>query len=169
MTLRMFCHVTYSARTVIVFATTLFLFVSINAQAQDQTKDGQTKDDHAIASAMAAMDEFMLAFNDKDSDEWAATLNYPHVRFASGTVTVWDSAEEFSDTDAFQSLARLGWDHSHWLTRDVVLVSPDKVHIAALFQRFNEANEIIGTYQSLYIVTKVNGHWGTQARSSLAP
>jgi len=48
-------------------------------------------------------------------------------------------------------------------------VSPAKVHIATKFQRFNEKNESIGTYESLYIVTKADGHWGTQARSSLAP
>ena len=28
---------------------------------------------------------------------------------------------------------------------------------------------VTGTDQSLYIVTLVDGHWGTQARSSLAP
>ncbi|MFT4711677.1 MAG: hypothetical protein ACJAVI_000135 [Candidatus Azotimanducaceae bacterium] len=166
MTFRMFLRAVYSARTCLTVAATLFLCVSIITQAQAQN---QSDDDRAIEGAMGAMNEFMLAFNDKDSDAWAATLNYPHVRFASGTVTVWDNAEEFSDTKTFQTLARSGWDHSHWLTREVVLVSSDKVHIAALFQRFNGDNEIIGTYQSLYIVTQVNGHWGTQARSSLAP
>ena len=83
------------------------------------------------------MDEFLLAFNQQDAAGWAASLNYPHVRFASGTVTVWNSAADFSDTDAFEMLSKSGWDHSHWLTRDVVLVSPQKVHIATAFQRFN--------------------------------
>lgn len=129
----------------------------------------QNSDDEAIAGAMGAMDAFMTAFNARDPKAWAASLNYPHVRFASGTVTVWESAEEFAKTDSFNRLQRVGWDHSHWLTRDVVLVSPSKVHIATTFQRFNAKNEAIGTYQSLYIVTKVDGHWGTQARSSLAP
>ena len=96
-------------------------------------------------------------------------MNYPHVRFASGKVTVWDNAKEFSDTKTFQTLARSGWDHSHWLTRDVTLAAPGKVHIATVFQRFNSDNEVIGTYESLYIITKLNDHWGTQARSSLAP
>lgn len=127
------------------------------------------QDEEAIAGAMAAMDAFMLGFNARDPDAWAASLNYPHVRFASGTVTVWDSAEEFAKTRAFETLPRTGWDHSHWLTRDVVLVSPLKVHIATVFQRFNGDNQVLGTYESLYIVTQVDGHWGTQARSSLAP
>ena len=137
--------------------------LSISAVAQNSAEE------EAVAGAMEAMDAFMLGFNARDPQAWAASLNYPHVRFASGTVTVWDSAEEFSQTLAFESLPASGWDHSHWLTRDVVLVSSAKVHIATVFQRFNSDNEVLFTYESLYIVTKVDGHWGTQARSSLAP
>ena len=138
--------------------------LSISAAAQNSAEE-----EAAVAGAMGAMDAFMLGFNSRDPQAWAASLNYPHVRFASGTVTVWDSAEEFSQTLAFESLPASGWDHSHWLTRDVVLVSSAKVHIATVFQRFNSDNEVLFTYESLYIVTKVDGHWGTQARSSLAP
>ena len=48
---------------------------------------------------MVTLDGFMLGFNKKDLEAVSVTLNYPHVRFASGTVTVWDSAEEFAQTD----------------------------------------------------------------------
>ena len=142
----------------------LTCIVGLNVAAQTSVEE-----EEAIAGAMGAMDEFMLGFNARDPEAWAASLNYPHVRFASGSVTVWDSAEEFAQTLAFESLPSTGWDHSHWLTRDIVLVSSEKVHIATVFQRFNSDNEVLFTYESLYIVTKVDGHWGTQARSSLAP
>ena len=132
--------------------------------AQDQ--DGNTL---AIDNAMSALDEFMEAFNSRDMKAWAATLNYPHVRFASEAVSVWANAEEFERGATFDRLPRTGWDHSSWLARDVSLVSPGKVHVNTVFQRFNDKNEPIGTYESLYIVTLVDGHWGTQARSSLAP
>lgn len=135
----------------------------LNAQVQNEN-------DAAIASAMAALDEFMLTFNARDPVAWAGSLNYPHVRFASGTVTIWHSAEEFAAGETFERLAAIGWDHSHWLSREVVLVSAGKVHVNTVFQRFNANNEPIGTYESLYIVTRdANCHWGTQARSSLAP
>lgn len=137
--------------------------------SQQLFAQSQAEIDEAVAGAMGAMDAFMIAFNARDPEAWAASLNYPHVRFASGGVTVYEDAEEFAQTTAFQSLPRTGWDHSHWLTREVTLASTGKVHIATLFQRFNSDNEIIGTYESLYIITLVNGHWGTQARSSLAP
>ncbi len=130
----------------------------------------QSENESAIASAMAALDEFMLTFNSRDPVAWASSLNYPHVRFASGTVTIWHTAEEFASGESFERLAAEGWDHSRWISREVVLASPGKVHVNTVFQRFNANNESIGTYESLYIVTRdTNGHWGTQARSSLAP
>ena len=126
-------------------------------------------DEAADAAAMQVLDEFMLAFNARDMEAWAATLQYPHVRFASASVSVYEDPAAFGDRDVFRMLAETGWDHSHWLTREVVLSSPDKVHINTTFQRFNAANEPIGTYESLYIVTRVDRRWGIQARSSLAP
>ena len=151
-----------SLTSVLIAFSVLFINASAAAQSDDEIEQ-------AIVGAMAALDEFMLSFNARDPQAWAASLNYPHVRFASGGVTVWQSAEDFAQTRAFESLSRLGWDHSHWLSRDVTLASPDKVHVATVFQRFNSDNQPIATYQSLYIVTNVDGHWGTQARSSLAP
>jgi|APSaa5957512535_1039671.scaffolds.fasta_scaffold00972_17 hypothetical protein len=127
--------------------------------------DNQT----AIALAMGTLDKFILEFNNRDLEAVAATLNYPHVRFASGNVVIFEGAKSFADRLLYKTLTDSGWDHSHWLSRDVVLSSPDKVHIATTFQRYNESNEPIGTYESLYIVTQKNGHWGIQARSSLAP
>ena len=151
------------------FLSVIFISLSLLVGTTPLSAQSDSELEEAIAGAMGAMDAFMLGFNARDPQAWAASLNYPHVRFASGGVTVWESAEEFAETRAFETLPRTGWDHSHWLTRDVTLASPGKVHIATLFQRFNSDNEIIGTYQSLYIITNIDGHWGTQARSSLAP
>ncbi|PCI79553.1 MAG: hypothetical protein COB20_04525 [SAR86 cluster bacterium] len=151
------------------YAQQICVFVVLSVLSISAVAQIAAEEEEAIAGAMAAMDSFMLGFNARDPEAWAASLNYPHVRFASGTVTVWESAEEFAQTRAFETLPSSGWDHSHWLTRDVVLVSSAKVHIATVFQRFNSDNEVLFTYESLYIVTKVDGHWGTQARSSLAP
>ena len=127
--------------------------------------------DDSEKMAMQAMDEFMSGFNAKDPKAWAASLNYPHVRFASGSVTVWESAEDFAKTavNSFTRLQAAGWDHSVWDSRDAVQVTEDKVHIVVQFSRFTEEDKRFATFQSLYIVTKKDGHWGTQARSSFAP
>ena len=47
--------------------------------------------------AIQATDNFLKAFNAKDAVEWAATLNYPHIRFSNGSVTTWDSEEEYAE------------------------------------------------------------------------
>ena len=95
--------------------------------------------------------------------------SYPHVRFAGSEVTVWDTKEEYSSVDIFDRLTSTGWHHSAWLSRKVILVSEDKVHISTVFQRYDKSNNPLKQYQSLYIVTNKDGHWGVQARSSLAP
>ena len=150
------------------FITIFVIIVLTNVALAQEIEDHK----QSISEAMEALDAFMLAFNARDPEAWAASLNYPHVRFASGTVTVWNSASEFAEnarSRSFVALPRSGWDHSDWLTREVTLASENKVHFSTQFQRFNSANELLGTYSSLYIVTRVNDRWGAQARSSLAP
>ena len=123
----------------------------------------------AIENAMGVLDSFMTHFNERDMKKWSETLNYPHVRFAGSEVTVWNTKEEYSAIDIFERLASTGWHHSAWLSRKVILVSENKVHISTIFQRYDENNNPLKQYQSLYIVTNKDGHWGVQARSSLAP
>jgi len=120
-------------------------------------------------AALEVLDRFMTAFNAQDSEAWALTLHYPHVRFASQTVKVYNDPASFASALRFPRLIETGWHHSAWTKRTVTLSSPTKVHIETEFERFNDRNESIGRYQSLYIVTKLNQRWGIQARSSLAP
>ena len=123
----------------------------------------------AIQESMKVLDSFMSTFNSRDMKTWSKTLNYPHVRLAGGKVTVWSTEEEYAAEDIFERLASTGWNYSAWLSREVILVSEDKVHISTVFQRYDKDHNPMKKYQSLYIVTKQNGEWGVQARSSLAP
>ena len=142
----------------------MLVLLGITAQLNAAEHDDQ------VAAAMKALDEFMAAFNARDPEAWAATLNYPHVRLASGTVRVWETQDEYAaymDFDAFAK--RFGWDHSAWDKREVVQSGQDKIHFATTFSRYDKDGNKIATFDSLYVVTKRNGHWGTQARSSFAP
>lgn len=125
--------------------------------------------DEPETAAIKVLDQFMTAFNARDTEAWSDTLHYPHVRFASQTVKVYPDPASFKRTLRFPSLIESGWHHSAWTQRSVTMASPEKVHIETEFERFNDQNESIGRFQSLYIVTKMNGNWGIQARSSLAP
>ncbi len=119
--------------------------------------------------ARKAMDDFMTAFNARDPQAWAATLNFPHVRFASNEVKVYNTAEEFAREMRDYPKRLTPWDYSRWESMRVIQSGPDKVHFEVTFVRFDAAGKEIGKFPSLYIVTLKNGHWGVQARSSFAP
>jgi hypothetical protein len=122
------------------------------------------------AAALKSLEEYMRAFNARDAAAWAATLNYPHVRIASGEVKVWRTAEEYIAGFDFGRFAdAIGWERSAWDSIEFIQSSEDKVHAAVQFSRYNAENERIATYRSFYVLTNHNGHWGTQARSSFAP
>lgn len=126
-------------------------------------------DPEAERNARKAMDDFMTAFNSRDPKAWAATLNYPHVRFASNQVRIYNSAEEFARESVDYPKRLAPWDHSKWESMKVIQSGPDKVHFAVEFIRYDAAGKEIGRFPSLYIVTLKDGHWGVQARSSFAP
>lgn len=116
-----------------------------------------------------SLDDYMAAFNARDTETWAGTLHYPHVRIASSRVRVWQNKQEYIDYMDFSRLTAIGWDHSQWDSREIVQSTKDKAHVAVQFSRFNKDNEKIATYESFYVLTLKDGHWGTQARSSFAP
>lgn len=121
-------------------------------------------------AGLRTLDAFMAAFNARDVEAWIATLNFPHVRIASGTVAVFEDAAAFRNNFEFASFARqTGWNRSEWTERRLVQAGPDKVHIAVAFTRYRDDGSVLAKYESFYVVTRVAGHWGVQARSSFAP
>ena len=117
------------------------------------------------AQAMRVLDEMMEALNAGDRRTLVESFNYPQVRIASGRLAV---IEEPGKGSASVDLGE-GWHHSAWVHRNVVQSSADKVHIDVRFTRYREDGSEIATYDSMYVVTLQDGHWGIQARSSFAP
>ncbi len=126
-------------------------------------------DEHAasVDAALATLDRFMAALNARDEPALNATLNFPHVRLASGRVTTWEARGTYRIAD-FLGRAGDGWHASRWDERTVVHAGADKVHLAVVFSRWRADGSLIGRYRSIYIVTRVDGTWGVQARSSFA-
>lgn len=120
------------------------------------------------AAAERALDDFMTAFNARDATGVNAAFNFPHVRLASGTVTVFENRGDFG-FEAFDARAETqGWHRTDWDYRNVIQAGPDKVHFDVQFTRYRKDGSAIGSYKSLWIVTCIDGHWGVQARSSYA-
>ncbi|HEX7037668.1 MAG TPA: hypothetical protein VF210_18000 [Pseudomonadales bacterium] len=121
-------------------------------------------------AARQVMTDFLAAFNARDEAAWADTLLFPHVRLASGTVRVYPDRQAFlAEMDLTRFAEQTGWDHSTWDDMRVIQASPDKVHIAVTFSRFDAEGSRIGSYDSLYVIERAGGRWGVRARSSFAP
>lgn len=131
---------------------------------------GAGRADAPAEEAVRVMNDFLAAFNARDEAAWADTLLFPHVRLASQTVTVYYTRDEFlaaMDLDRFA--AQTGWRYSTWDDLEVIQQSDRKVHVQVRFSRFNEYDELIASFDSLYVIEQVDGRWGVRARSSFAP
>ena len=154
-------------KTFIIACLVVWPFSQVFAQSA-ATKTIQT--DAAVKSARAVMENFMTHFNARDAVRWADTLLFPHVRIASGGVTVTPTKAEFVANMDFAAFAEtFNWSHSAWDNIEVIQAGPDKVHFKVQFSRFNPAGERYVTFDSLYIVQREGDRWGIRARSSFAP
>lgn len=123
--------------------------------------------DAEAAAALAVLDAFMTAFNARDLPAFEATFNFPSVRLASNTLTIIEPGHH--RPEMFERGALSDWDHSAWERRDLIHAGPDKVHFDTRFTRYRADGTVIGGFDSIYVVTCENGHWGIKARSSYAP
>ena len=115
------------------------------------------------------LDRFMAALNGYDASAMDSTMHFPHVRFAGGTVKVYERAGE-NPMDLFEQLRREdNWKYSTWRVRDLVQFNEKKAHFVLSYTRFRSDESVIGVYESLYVLTRVEGRWGIQMRSSFGP
>jgi hypothetical protein len=120
-----------------------------------------------IDAAMKVLDDFMTAFNARDSEAFEATFNFPSIRLASGRLVTLEQG--FHRPENFEVGAFEGWDHSAWNRREIIHAGPDKVHVDTRFSRYRKDGSIIGGFDSVYVITRQDGHWGVKIRSSFAP
>jgi hypothetical protein len=121
----------------------------------------------SLKAALGVLDAFMVALNRSDEAGVNASYNFPHVRLASGKVTVWQNQGDYKLKD-FYARAGDGWAKSQWEERTPIHVGSDKVHLKVAFSRWRADESLIGRFETIYIVTRQDGHWGIQARSSFA-
>jgi hypothetical protein len=122
----------------------------------------------AIDAATQCLDDFMTAFNASDLAAWEATFNFPSVRLASNQLVIIDKPG-WHPPDTFSRGALKEWHHSAWERREVIHAGPNKVHFDTRFVRYRADGTVIGHFDSIYVVTKENGHWGVKICSSFAP
>ncbi len=121
-------------------------------------------EEQAVATAHAFID----AFNAQDHERLAHTLNYPHIRLANGRFVTIDNAEQFvkGSIRGGPYLADEGWHHTVVVSLEIVHSAEDKVHIAIRNDRCHEDGSVYLSFDTLWIATRQDGHWGIQFRSS---
>ncbi len=120
------------------------------------------------SAAVAAVHAFLDAFNAQDHEALAASLNYPHVRLANGEFVVTETADEFikNRKRLEPALVAEGWHHTTTADIKVIQSGPDKVHITLKNDRCHEDGTVYNRFDTLWIATLQDGHWGIQFRSS---
>ena len=121
--------------------------------------------------AIAAIADFMAALNAGDADGLYDLLHLPHVRISGGGVAIWRDRGELEATYLRDFYDRAGpdWHRTILDSAEVLHHAESKAHILIQFTRCRADGGAIATYRSLWIMTRVNGRWGAQARSSFAP
>lgn len=120
-------------------------------------------------ACMQVLDAFMDALNAYDSAGMDRCMHYPHPRIADGKVVVYEKAGS-NPMDLFDRLKKEdGWSHSRWVKREVIQFNERKAHVVLTYTRMRADGSVIGTYDSLYVLTNAGGRWGIQARSSFGP
>tara|TARA_B100000945_G_scaffold18117_1_gene13344 strand:+ start:851 stop:1234 length:384 start_codon:yes stop_codon:yes gene_type:complete len=111
---------------------------------------------------------FIQAFNAQDHQAIAKTLNYPHIRLAKGKFQTIANQEEFEALSerAENSLRNEGWDHTVVESMESIHVGEDKVHLSIKNHRVTKSGDIYNSFETLWIVTLNDEHWGIQFRSS---
>jgi hypothetical protein len=149
----------------ILSLVTLFLALAVSAGSAPQSRPART-DPALEAAAMKVLDEYMAAWNKKDLEAWERTFHFPHYRLASGKMSVLEKPGQQDAARLWQAIT--DWHHSKWDRRRIVHASADKLHVDTKFTRYRADGSRIGSYESLYILTKEDGRWGVKLRSSFA-
>jgi hypothetical protein len=124
------------------------------------------QDETAINAAMAVLDAHIAALNARDERALIATLHFPHFRLTGGRMKIWERPDSYLKD--FYARAGEDWHHSAWDFRNVIAAGSDKVHLDVQFTRYRADNSAIGSFRSLWIVSKLDGRWAAQVRSSFA-
>ena len=114
--------------------------------------------------AMVALDRYLETWNSRDAATWATSLHFPHVRPGPGAFEMTRSPEEYIKGVNFDQTLKTGWHHSEWVTREVLQVGVDKIHASGTWQRYTVDDKPLAGSDITYVLTRIDGRWGVQAR-----
>ncbi|HCP23983.1 MAG: hypothetical protein FI717_07870 [SAR202 cluster bacterium] len=123
------------------------------------------------AAAVKALEAFMAALNAGDNQALYDVMHIPHIRISGGGVAIFNTRQELEKNYLKGFAARAGdrWHHTVLDWAEPLHSSEDKVHLYIQWTRYDEDGGQLASHQALWIMTRVDGRWGAQCRSSFAP
>lgn len=120
----------------------------------------------AITAAMSVMKAHINALNTHDEKALAATLHFPHHRLSGTNWKTWETAELYFND--FRDRAGSDWKYSSFEDIKVLDSSADKVHLDAEIRRYDNNDQLITSFRSLWVIIEIDGVWAAKVRSSFA-
>ena len=117
----------------------------------------------AVAAALRCAEAFTERFNARDAAGMDALLHFPHAILTGERLTVWDGPGRLAP-DYFDKLAAEGWRRSTYLSREPVLASRRKVHLAIAYTRDGADGAPLSRHQGIWVITFEDGRWGVRVR-----
>ena len=119
----------------------------------------------SFAAPEDAYREFFRADSAQQAEAWAAVMSYPHVRVsARGNTAYYETPEAYAAGASWTAREATGWVRSVGVDTVRLHESADKVHLAGGWTRYNAQDEPILRNRVTYVLTRVEGSWGIQAR-----
>ena len=119
-----------------------------------------------VTAARQAVLDFFTAFNAGDADRTVETLNHPHIFMtAGGGFGVAEDVVDGPRPDFDGMRRREDWHMSTIDALEASIVTRNKVHFELTFTRWHPNGTRYWTVPALWIVTRVEDHWGIQVRS----
>ena len=121
----------------------------------------------AISAALEVMDRHLLALNEQNTLELAATMHFPHFRLVGAILKVWETADLYFDD--FRARAGESWAYTKLASITPISATANKVHLDIRVNCFDTRDQLIADFKSIWVITKINRVWAAQLRSSFAP
>ena len=123
-----------------------------------------------IQEAISVANRWNDAFNVGDVETQTSHMHFPHLRLSGD-----NEFQSYKDADDFcvrhknvfkRLIEREGWHHTTSLSVDAVQMGAEKVHLTIRQSRRHEDGTEYKVFDTFWIVTKIDGRWGLQFRSS---
>jgi hypothetical protein len=114
--------------------------------------------------AKMAIEAYFRAFNAQDEEAMRTRLHFPFSWIINNRVRLVMEPKDFI-APTKQLIQQEGWAKSQLDWMEVVQAWDDKAHIKLAYSRFKADGTKYVTHEALWIVTRIDGHWGVQCQS----